>query len=484
MMAFQNWFRSKTNSAKRAWNHCSETFRDVVLTISAMTLGSGKFLKDIGSKMFFMTSLFAPIIGSSNLGVGFNDALAVVFVLGISYTNYLTSYSSLKYRLIKNFKVLKIDDSIEEHSHQNIDEESLLLSTQQHDIQRVNLREHTVSYVVDINDESVDGTLIDPNVSNFQKFKNGAYRGTLHLISKTRMFFVVSDTYLGINKLYKETAGLFGKTLSPNTLNTLTNTSGTYFAFSDGIMYLSYSDKILLANGNKLKNLLSLDNLKQATKWKLGLAGIFSAFGILTKGIKDLFTISVSLGYVPFIKRLPPKSLTNLGYLGGASSIASKSIYEGIELGNLIYNPEPFIQNTRDLTSESALTYLKLFAFLLNSGAEAASGYQALEWLFESTGLTEELESLNILNQVQIPCAVVVALSVAALEFAVNVRSLSMNKKHAAEIEVVSSAIPPTQDNALHFSYDLTRASSSSSESDVLEGITSYPLNTTSRASP
>lgn len=419
------------NSAKRAWNNCSELFRDIVLTIFAMILGSGKFLKDIGSKMFFMTALFAPILGGSRLGKVVNDFIGIIFVLGISYTNYLTSYSSLKYLIVKNFKTLKIDDTNEK------DEESLLLSPEkQPNIQRPSSEGNEVfdSIVPDQAEQ------IEQETSIFQNIKNIFYTCSLHIISLTRMFFVVCDTYLGISNLYAQTAGLFGKTINPNFLNKLTNISGTYFAFSDGIMYCAYSYRVLIDNASRFRKSFSWENIQKATKWKLCLAGLFSSLGILTKGINDCFKISVSLGYVPFIKHLPAQALVYLSYFGGVNSIFAKSISEGLELGYLLYNPKPFWEGTKKLIRQSKVTYLKLFAFLLNSLAEAASGYQALGWLFDKFGIMEKSEDDGHENYGRIFCAIIVAASVASVQFAFSVRSLRENEKHKKELESGSNA--------------------------------------------
>ncbi len=436
------------NSAKRAWNNCSELFRDIVLTIFAMILGSGKFLKDIGSKMFFMTALFAPILGGTILGTVINDLIGIIFVLGISYTNYLTSYSSLKYLIVKNFKTLKVEDN-EKSPKVEDNEKSPLLSCEHSNIQSPRHEEST-RVEVKIIDSEVAILSNEPMVTNqeeqieqessiFQKVKNVIYTCVMHIIALTRMFYVVCDTYLGISNLYAQTVGIFGKTINPNDLNKLTNISGTYFAFSDGIMYCAYSYRLLLANAYRFRKSLTWDNIRRTTKWKLCLAGLFATLGILIKGVKDCFKISVSLSYVPLIKQLPEQTLTYLSYFGGVNSIFAKSISEGLEFGHLLYNPMPFWRGIKKSIRKTKVTYIKLIAFLLNSIAEAASGYQALEWLFDKTGLTEILDNNGYLNYVQVPCAIAVGLSVAAIEFSFSVRSLSENEKHTSDIESVRS---------------------------------------------
>lgn len=429
--SLKNWFATNTNKAKSKWNNSSKTTKAVIITSLAIGLGCGKFLKDIGTKMFFMTGLFSPYLSSTTAGVVFNDIIAVTVVAGIFYTNYLTSYKSLKYKLSKNLKHLKVDDSLSRASDEitSADPECPLILPRDLHIQAdIEIREDSNN-----SDENSDANDNDsPTLGG--KIKNGIYASSLHIIASTRLFFVTCDTYLGINKLYSEIAGLFGKTIDKNVLNKLTNTSGTYFAFSDGIMYCAYAYRLLLANGYRMRQSFTLDNIKAANKSKLVFASLFASLGILTKGLKDCFTISTSLAYVPLIKKLPEEELTDLGYVGGASSIAAKSIFEGLELGYLLYNPTPFLQELKTLTQDSKLTYLKLTAFGLNSFAEAAGGYQALEWLFDKTHLKEKLEEAGCLNAVQIPCGIAVALSVAALEFAFNVRSLSENAKHDAEL--------------------------------------------------
>lgn len=380
-------------------------------TILVMFLSCGKFAKDIGSQMFFWTKLFGPILSASALGAGFGYGISALCVLGIVYTIYLTSYLSLKRKVFKKAGILtKQTETVVIEEPEELD-------------------------IVPLLDNRIE--VISPHViSNSEYYKNKACKFILVFVGTARGFFVISDTYLGINKLLVEIAELFDKTIPPKTLNILTNYPGSYFAASDGIMYGVYAYKLTIKNGELLRKNLSWENFikfknetlsnKGYDIAKVAFASAITACGIGTKAINDCYKISTSMQYVPFIKLLPASAFPILGYIGAITSIFSKSLSEGGELFRVAYHPIEFLKSIRTLTRESKMTYLKLFAFLLDSATRAASGYLAVQSLGEQFGIDN--------NTAQIPVGTFVAVCIASLQFTFDVRSLQDNAKARREL--------------------------------------------------
>lgn len=411
----KEWCSEKLNDFKRGWNNRSSRFRSTLLNAVTLTFGSGKFFKDIGLKLFFLTSLFTPLLGTSAVGRGFNIAIALLVVAGVSYTNYLTSFSALRYKIFKNFHALSLDDH---------DEYTPILSAANHHIQADSM----------LTSES--------NQICTDWIKEHAILLITNSIVLTRLVFVFCDTYLGTNKLFSKTASLFNKTFNPTLLSKLTTGVGSYLAISEAILFISYVYKIFIENCAKIKETLSWDNIRSATIYKAILAFVFASLGILSKGLKDCFEISKSLHFTPFIKKLPDSVLSKIGYFGGVNSIMAKSVFEGFELAKHLYNPKPFIDNTKQAINESKSTYVDILAFMLDSVPEAAGGYLSVDWLFEKTGLKDKLEQEQCLNPVLIPCGILVASSVAATNFAFKARSLRDNRLYDEELREITAHQP------------------------------------------